>query len=109
MVRNLIGGALLIGISAPGMAQTPSVAKPQFEAWKACVINKADRYSKSPDSAEVIAKVAVLACKDEEAKFVDQLIAERVDLRSRDDLDDRLRRMLAEDAAVFVMELRTKK
>jgi hypothetical protein len=72
-------------------------------------MEKAERYSKSTDSAEAIARVALLACKTEKNSFWEQMIAEKVDPGARRGLQDMLEKSLTEDAAVFVMELRSRK
>jgi hypothetical protein len=106
--RRLPAVAAAFLISLPVGAQSPMVAELQFKEWKACVMAKAERYLKSPDSAEVSARVALLACKAEANKFLDGMIAERVDPGQRRSLTDGLERRLTDEATVFIMEHRTR-
>ena len=108
IMRIFAVAAVAVSVS-PAAGQIPSAAKPQFDAWKACVMEKAERYSKSTDSAEAIARVALLACKTEKNSFWEQMIAEKVDPGARRGLQEMLEKSLTEDAAVFVMELRSRK
>ena len=68
-MRDFLIAASIIFVSVPAIAQNVTVAKTQFEAWKACVTEKAQRYSKGMDSAEVVARAAMLACRSEKTKF----------------------------------------
>ena len=106
--RRLPAVAAAFLISLPVRAQSPAVAELQFKEWKACVMAKAERYSKSPDSAEVSARVALLACKAEATKFLDGMTAERVDPGQRRSLADGLERRLTDEATMFIMEHRTR-
>lgn len=105
-VPSLAVAAVLL--SMPAGAQSVTVAKTQYEAWKDCVMAKAQRYAKGSDSAEVVARVAMPACKAERNKFWDQMIAENVELGARTTLQGMLENTLIEDASVLVMELRTR-
>ena len=108
-IMRIFAVAAVAVFVSPAAGQIPSAAKPQFDAWKACVMEKAERYSKSTDSAEAIARVALLACKTEKNSFWEQMIAEKIDPGARRGLQDMLEKSLTEDAAVFVMELRSRK
>jgi len=61
-------------------------------------MEKAERYSKSQDSAEAIGRVAMLACKEEGKRFRDQMIEERVDPGTRRSVAEMVEKNLTEDA-----------
>src|SRR6266540_1403442 len=104
-MRDFLIAASIIFVSVPAIAQNVTVAKTQFEAWKACVTEKAQRYSKGMDSAEVVARAAMLACRSEKTKFLDQMVVEKVEIGVRNILMDTLEKTLTEDMTVLVMEL----
>jgi hypothetical protein len=108
-MRDFLIAASIIFGSVPAIAQNVTVAKTQFEAWKACVTEKAQRYSKGMDSAEVVARAAMLACRSEKTKFLDQMVVEKVEIGVRNILMDTLEKTLIEDMTVLVMELRITK
>lgn len=42
----------------------------EYEAWRACVAAKAERFSKGPDAANLIVEAAQLACKEARSRLV---------------------------------------
>ncbi|MCK1512943.1 hypothetical protein IVB22_10215 [Bradyrhizobium sp. 190] len=64
-MRTLLVFALgsLISTAAPAQEW-----KPAIEKWRACADAAAVRYSKSSESAPVVARLAALACHDEKTK-----------------------------------------
>lgn len=103
-ILTVIAGTLFCTGST--LAQVPKV---EFAAWKACVMAAAERFERTGETAEAIAKAALIVCRPTENKMVDEMMEQKVDLVRRTGIAETLAKRLTEEVIVLIMESRARK
>jgi hypothetical protein len=107
-MRNVVIAGVILCSFAPLSAQNRGT--PEFEAWKACVAATALRYSKGPDNAEIVVRVALLGCPNERKKLLEEISKDRSMSTSQHyQTLDALAARITNDLLVQVMEARVPK
>jgi hypothetical protein len=103
----VVAGVILWSLAPVGAQNRPGT--PQFEAWKACVAARAQHYSKGPDSAEIVVRVALLTCPSERRKLLEEIENDRsMSTAQHYQTLDALAASITNELLVQVLELRAK-
>ena len=107
MRRNIL---ISIGclISTIAFAQEKGQGNPALEKWRACADAAAIRYSKSAESAPVVARYAILSCQEEKKAATQALIQEQ-GARFADEFIEVAERRYTDLLAIDVIEMRLKR
>lgn len=94
----------------PGQAsgQLPAQSAQQREAWRACVLSAADRYTKATDPADIVARAALISCKADSVKFATQLGTDGISAEAGNQIHDLVERSLTDEAILRIIEARAK-
>jgi hypothetical protein len=79
--------------------------RPAVEKWRSCADAAAARYSKSAESAPVVARLAALACTTEKSATL-EAIAKREGARFAEDYVDTAERHYIDRLSIDVIEMR---
>ena len=106
MSRNTL---IVIGCLISTVAFTQEKGKdPVLEKWQACADAAAIRYSKSAESAPVVARYAIMSCHDEKKAASEALIKERGP-RFAEEFIETIERRYTDLLAIDVIEMRLKR
>jgi hypothetical protein len=107
MRRNtLIGIGCMISTIA--FAQEKGQGDLALEKWRACADAAAIRYSKSAESAPVVARYAIMSCQEEKRAATQALIQER-GTRFAEEYIEVAERRYTDFLAIDVIEMRLKR
>lgn len=89
----------------------------EFDAWRACVVAKADSFSKGPDAADLIVRAAQTACDKEKSRLIQQLDKldpkkdrlEFIPHSSRSPVVSNAQEAISEEALLRIIEVRATK
>jgi hypothetical protein len=106
MRRNIL---IAIGclISTIAVAQDKSKGNLALEKWRACADAAAKRFSKSAESAPVVARYAIMSCHDERKATSEALIQEQGS-RFAEEFVEAAERRYTDLLALDVIEMRLK-
>lgn len=106
MRRNIL---IAIGclISTIAFAQDRGQGNLALQKWRACADAAAKRFSKSAESAPVVARYAIMSCSDERKATTDALIQEQGP-RFADEFIEAAERRYTDLLALDVIEMRLK-
>jgi hypothetical protein len=106
MRRNIL---IAIGcmISTLAFAQEKGKGNPALEKWRACADAAAARYSKSAESAPVVARYAIMSCHDEKKAASEALIQEQGP-RFAEEFIEAAERRYTDLLAIDIIEMRLK-
>ena len=79
-----------------------------IEKWRACADAAAIRYSKSAESAPVVARYAIMSCRDEK-KAASQALIQEQGSRFAEEFIDAAERRYTDLLAIDVIEMRLKR
>ena len=98
-------GALLVG--AASAQPVPQARQTTFAKWETCAHEAGHRFAIGPDSAEVIARGALLECLPLEVQLNEEMQKEH-DLTARGRIIDQLKKTLRDRVMLDVLRLRGK-
>ncbi len=106
MRRNTL---IVIGCLISTVAFTQEKGKiPALEKWRACADAAAIRYSKSAESAPVVARYAIMSCRDEK-KAASQALIQEQGARFAEEYIETVERRYTDLLAIDVIEMRLKR
>ena len=107
MRRNTL---IVIGclISTVAFTQEKGSGNPALEKWRACADAAAIRYSKSAESAPVVARYAIMSCHDEK-KAASQALIQEQGPRFAEEFIEAAERRYTDLLAIDVIEMRLKR
>jgi hypothetical protein len=78
-----------------------------MDHWRSCVLETARRYAKSSDPADIVARGALIACREREIAVDTALRQQQQDLSGRVDILEKIGKKLTDSAILTVLELRS--
>jgi hypothetical protein len=106
-MRKIILIAIGCLISTIAFAQEKGPGNLALEKWRACADAAAKRYSKSAESAPVVARYAIMSCHEEKKEASQALIKEQGP-RFADEFIEAAERRYSDLLAIDVIEMRLK-